>query len=286
MKSSISTANPNYGYYYFKPYMLMLLAFLIMGMLLMLWGMHQKLRLLFYLGGGTCLYGLVTTAAWGLARYVIPGNRVGVARALISKLNLSGSERIIDVGSGRGLYAIEAAKKLDRGNVVAIDVWDPLAVSQLQFQHKLSQPTGNKLENAVHNAELSGVKSKITFINMDANHIEFDAQTFDIAICGFVLGHLKQHRTQAIKEVFRILKPDGKLVLVDNVRDFVYFLLSTPHLFLLSLIRGTKARQLTRKKWLHDIARAGFHIQNYTTHKGLIRLIAIKPDQAAQNKDG
>jgi ubiquinone/menaquinone biosynthesis C-methylase UbiE len=279
MKTSTLTATPNYGYYYFKPYMLMLLIFLILGSLLMLWGVHQELRFFFYLGSVICLYGIVTTIAWGLARYVIPGNRITIAHNIISMLGLSGKEKILDIGSGRGLYAIEAAKQLDNGKVVAIDVWDPSAVPHLKFQHKLSQPTGNSLNNAVHNAELSGVKNKIKFINMDANHLEFDADTFDIAICGFILGHLKKHRTHAIKEVFRILKPGGKLVLVDNVRDFVYFLLSTPHLFLLSLIRGTKACQLTRKKWLNDITETGFHIQEYTTQKGLIRLIAKKPNQ-------
>ena len=275
-----ATTSPNYGYYYFKPYMVMLMIFLVLGMLLIGWGVLRDIRFSIYLGFAISLYGLVTTIAWGLARYVIPGNRITVARDAISKLCLSGSEHVIDVGSGRGLYAIEAAKKLDNGKVLAIDVWDPEVVSHLKFQHKLSQPTGNTLENAVQNAELAGVKDKIQFSNMDANHMEFKNDSFDIAICAFIIGHLREHRKHAIKEIYRVLKPDGTLMLVDNVRDFVYFLLSTPHLFLLSLIRGTKARQLTREKWLKDLAEAGFKIKDYSAKKGLICLYANKPDNS------
>ena len=268
--------SPNYGYYYFKPYMLMLLLFLLLGTVLIAWGAYQNSWFGIYLGFGIWIHGLATTIAWALARYVIPGNRVAVAH-ILSRLCLKGSEQVIDIGSGRGLYAIEAAKKLDSGNVVAIDVWDPSAVPHLKFQHKFSQPTGNTLKNAIQNAELTGVENKIKFLNMDANNIEFCGNTFDVAICGFILGHLRQHRQHAIHEVFRILKPNGRLLVVDNVRDFVYFMLSTPHLFLLSLLRNTKARQLTRKKWIEDISEAGFRIEDYSVQRGLIILCATKP---------
>lgn len=276
---------PNYGYYYFKPYMLMLLSFLFIGTVFILWGEHNNLYIWTYLGLGTGIYGLVTTAAWALARYVIPGNRVNVARTILSQHKFSGAERVIDIGSGRGLYAIEAARFLDTGKVVGIDVWVPEALPRLRFQHKFSQPTGNSIANAARNAELAGVKDKVQFINMDAGCLEFKADTFDMAICGFILGHLRNHRRQTIGEVLRVLKPGGKLVLVDNVRDFVYFLLSTPHLFLLSLIRNTKARQLTRDKWLKDISAAGFEIENYRTQKGLIILTAVKPDRIEQKEN-
>ncbi len=256
--------------------MLMLLIFLFSGACMILWGSHLNIRFLLYLGFALCFYGIITTAAWGLARYVIPGNRIEVARGVISKLKLNGNEKVIDVGSGRGLYAIEAAKQLVNGSIVAIDIWDPKAVPKLKFQHKLSQPTGNTLENAKQNAECAGVSSKIEFRNMDVNFIDFESGSFDAAICGFVLGHLKQHRRKAIREVYRVLKKEGQLILVDNVRDFVYFLLSTPHLFVLSLLRNTKARQLTRKKWLEDILASGFKIETYSARKGIIILKAVK----------
>lgn len=264
------TPQPQYGYYFFAPYISMLAVFVCAGAAAMALGLQQQSRLIFYFGIATAVYGALTTIGWALARYVIPGNRVAVARRIVSKLGLQGSEQILDVGSGRGLYAIEAARRLSTGRVRAIDIWNPKSIDQLDFHHKLSQPTGNTIENARKNALRADVADRVEFINMDAAHLEFADGSFDLVICGFVIGHLWQHQDKVLTEIRRVLKCGGRVILVDNVRDLTYFLLSTPHMFVLSYLRGRKAKRLSEQNWFKTIIRAGFDIRRWRVRKGII----------------
>jgi arsenite methyltransferase len=278
-----SGRDPKYGYYFLGPYILMLAVFLVVGYALMAIGQLLASFLLFWLGIATAAYGVLTTIGWALARYVLPGNRVTVARQIIADLHLTGTERVLDVGSGRGLYAIEAAKVLFSGNVVGIDLWDPAAVEKLTFHHQFSQPTGNTIQNAQKNATLAGVSEKARFVNMDAANLDFPDETFDLVTCGFLLSHLWRDQKGVLEELGRVLKTGGRLLIVDNVRDLTYFMLSTPHMFVLSYIRGRKARRLSRLNWLETIRHSGFRISRCQTRRGLIVAECTKGDsQPAQ----
>lgn len=261
---------PTYGYYFFAPYISMLAVFLIVGAVVTALGIQLQSRPIYCVGIATALYGVLTTIGWALARYIIPGNRIMVARKIISELGLRGSEQILDVGSGRGLYAIEAARQLSTGRVRGVDIWNPEKISKLTFHHKFSQPTNNTIENAQNNAALAGVAHKVDFINMDAAHLEFADESFDLVICGFVVGHLWLNQVMVLKEMRRVLKNGGRLILIDNVVDMTYFLLSTPHMFVLSYMRGRKAKRLAEKNWLTSVQTAGFKIRRYQAKKGII----------------
>jgi ubiquinone/menaquinone biosynthesis C-methylase UbiE len=212
---------------------------------------------------------VLTTIGWILARYVIPGNRIKFARNIVKNLELSGSETILEVGSGRGLYAIEIAKLLKTGRVTAIDVWEP-PKSMNFYYHKLSQPTGNTIYNAKRNAEIEGVDKKIDFINMNGNSMKFESRSFDIVLGAFVVGHQGMYGLNMLKEMNRVLKPGGRIVLIDNFRDFTYFLLATPHLFVLSYLRGKKAKILAKDNWKKMINKANLKIRQIKTKKSII----------------
>lgn len=275
MKLHFEQKKLKYGYYYFKPYMAMLMFFTIVGLGLVLFTPRDDQIMFYIVGICIFLYGVVTTLGWAFARYVIPGSRIEFARNIVVSLSLTGKELVLDVGSGRGLYAIEAAKALTTGKVIGIDIWDSNEIPNLIHHHKLSQPTGNTILNAQRNAKLENVEDKIQFINMDANHLRFEPHKFDLAICGFVVGHLGKYGQNALNEIKRVLRPGGRVVLIDNFRDFTYFLLSTPHLFILSYIRGTKARQLTKKNWILMLKNAGFHMHRCDARKGIVVIEAV-----------
>jgi len=270
MKSGIKRNKPNYGFYYFKPYMLMLATFLIIGFGILFVGKRIDRQLIQFVGVAIVAYGIFTTLGWALARYVIPGNRIMFAKKIASSLGLKGDEIVLDVGSGRGLYAIEVAKLLTKGKVIGIDLWNKSKMPNSIYHHKLSQPTGNTILNALKNAEIEDVSKKIQFQNMDANHLQFDTSSFNIVICGFVIGHLREYGLNVLLEIKRILKPGGRLILIDNFRDMTYFLLSTPHLFVLSYLRGTKARRLAKRNWIKNIKKAGFNIRRFEARKSII----------------
>jgi ubiquinone/menaquinone biosynthesis C-methylase UbiE len=261
---------PNYGYYFFVPYISMLAVFLGAGVTAMILGRHQESLPIYYLGIATAAYGVLTTIGWAMARYVIPGNRVMVARQIISELGLKGCEQILDVGSGRGLYAIEAARNLSTGRVIGIDIWDPAAIEKPGFHHHLSQPTGNTIENAKRNSLLAGVSDKIEFVNMDAAHLDFADNSFDVVICGFVIGHLWRYQHRVLKEIRRVTKNNGRLMIIDNARDLTYFFLSTPHMFVWSYLRGRKARRLSKQNWFNTIIHSKFQILQWQIKRGII----------------
>ena len=228
------------------------------------------------LGFGAVLYGIISTSGWYIGRYVIPGSPVDFARKVISSLSLNGTEKVLDVGTGRGLFAIEVAKRLTSETVIGIDVWEPESTKRLTFVHKWAQPTRNSKDRACLNAEIERVEGKVKFINMDASHLDFGENTFDLVICGYVISHLGRHGKKALNEINRVLKPTGKLLIVDNVRDFTYFLMSTPHLFLFSYIRGKKAKKLTSKYWTSMLSETGFRNNRSERAKGIMVIEAEK----------
>jgi SAM-dependent methyltransferase len=101
---------------------------------------------------------------------------------------------VLDYGCGDGAYAaIEAAS---HGCLVtAIDI-SPVAI-----------------ESARARAEAHGVADRIDFCVMNAEALEFDADSFDF-VCGLgVIHHLDIERSLA--EVSRVLKPQGRALFVE-----------------------------------------------------------------------
>jgi SAM-dependent methyltransferase len=85
--------------------------------------------------------------------------------------------------------------------------------------------------NAKSKAIQEGVGNNSRFFVMDAEELQFDADCFDLVICGGVLHHLEVEK--AYSELARVLKPDGEIIcgepLVHN--PFIqHYRKRTPHL--------------------------------------------------------
>ncbi|WP_372939499.1 class I SAM-dependent methyltransferase [Mycolicibacterium sp.] len=57
-----------------------------------------------------------------------------------------------------------------------------------------------------------------TLQQADAHHLPFDDASFDTVVCTFGLCAIPDH-TQALNEMARVLRPGGKLILVDHIRS-------------------------------------------------------------------
>ncbi|MUL85621.1 MULTISPECIES: class I SAM-dependent methyltransferase [unclassified Mycolicibacterium] len=57
-----------------------------------------------------------------------------------------------------------------------------------------------------------------TLQQADAHHLPFDDASFDTVVCTFGLCAIPDH-TQALTEMTRVLRPGGKLILVDHVKS-------------------------------------------------------------------
>ena len=136
----------------------------------------------------------------------------GVRDRLLDSLELKGDEKILDVGCGRGLFAIGAAKRLKSGRVTAIDRWDPTVLS------------GNSSDAARENAKLEGVADKVRVEPGDARKLTYAEGSFDVVLSSLALHNLQDatERAQAVSEMLRVLKPGGRVVIFDVLRTGEY----------------------------------------------------------------
>jgi SAM-dependent methyltransferase len=116
-----------------------------------------------------------------------------------------GNETVLDVGTGRGLLMIGAAKRLVGGKSIGIDIWSKQDLS------------GNSIEGTLRNAALEGVRDKVKVEHGDATAMKFPDNTFDVVLSNLCIHNIssRQGRDQACREIVRVLKPGGKAVISD-----------------------------------------------------------------------
>lgn len=132
---------------------------------------------------------------------------------LLNQLNLRGDEVLLDVGCGHGLLLIGAAKRLPHGRAVGIDLWSQ------------TDQANNSADATRRNAEIEGVSDRIDIRDGDMRKLPFTNATFDAAIAHFAIHNIREHdgRRQAIREIVRVLKPDGQTALSDMKSVGLYF---------------------------------------------------------------
>ncbi|MGE0009929.1 MAG: class I SAM-dependent methyltransferase [Candidatus Babeliales bacterium] len=124
---------------------------------------------------------------------------------LLSLITIQGDEQILDVGCGRGLLLLSAAKKLKTGKATGIDIWC------------IDDQTQNNAAATLENAQLEGVSNRIEVITADARKMPFNTDSFDIIISSWALHNIsgEHERKKALLEIMRVLKPGGAVALMD-----------------------------------------------------------------------
>jgi trans-aconitate methyltransferase len=114
------------------------------------------------------------------------------AKELISKLQLKGSERVLDIGCGDGKVTAEIAKLLPRGSVLGIDN------SEEQIRFSISNFPSERYPN-------------LAFEKMDAKNLSYEAE-FDVVFSNATLHWIDNH-LPVLKGIKKSLKPSGRLLL-------------------------------------------------------------------------
>jgi len=118
-----------------------------------------------------------------------------LARTVVDQALIRPGERVLDIGTGSGIVAIEVASRLGTGGrIVGIDL----------SREMLTQA-------ALHARHAPG-SDRIALTETDAEHLPFPNAAFDCIVSLFALLHFP-NPARALAEMRRVLKPGGRLVL-------------------------------------------------------------------------
>jgi SAM-dependent methyltransferase len=116
-----------------------------------------------------------------------------------------GDERVLDVGCGRGLLLVGAAKRTAAGHATGIDVWSK------------EDMAGNSEAATRRNLELENVAGRCTLVSTGAQEMPFPDASFDVVVSNLCLHNIydRPTRQRALQEIARVLRPGGVALISD-----------------------------------------------------------------------
>jgi len=118
---------------------------------------------------------------------------------LLRRSGLKSGQDVLEVGCGTGFYTIKASEIVKEGMVHSLDIQD-LALSKVRKK-----------------VEESNIKN-VMLIMADAKNLPFKDEAFDLAFLVTVIGEIPK-REIALKELYRVLKPNGLLSITEFLPD-------------------------------------------------------------------
>ncbi|QGY43103.1 bifunctional demethylmenaquinone methyltransferase/2-methoxy-6-polyprenyl-1,4-benzoquinol methylase UbiE [Maribellus comscasis] len=113
----------------------------------------------------------------------------------VNRLRSSNPNRIIDIATGTGDFAVEATK-IKNSKVTGIDISEGmLEVGRKKIQKK-------------------NLTQRIEFIKADSENLPFSDNTFDAALVGFGVRNF-ENLEKGLREISRVLKPGGAFVVLE-----------------------------------------------------------------------
>lgn len=169
-------------------------------------------------------------------------------KAIIRRIKESfGSQplRILDVGCGTGLFAARIRKSLPAATVWGIDL-----VSGM-----LQKGRGRWQSHA----------GKLVPVQGDSERLPFAPGSFDVVTCANSFHHYP-NQEQAVREMNRVLRPAGRLILVDGYRDAPYgwFIYD----FCVASIEGA-VHHCSRQRMRELLGKSGFVDATQKVYRGL-----------------
>ena len=123
---------------------------------------------------------------------------------ILSNRVTSHPKRILDIGCGTGLVALELAKKYVSSMVTGIDVLPKMVYSANEILGR------------------STFKDRVVFREADAMDLPFEKDSFDLILNRHVLQIIPDFN-QVLKEMERVLKPGGRIHILAEDYGMIHF---------------------------------------------------------------
>lgn len=166
------------------------------------------------------------------------------------------TDTIVYIDHGNRRRALDLARRLTTGKIIVIDIYNPQ-----WMPNRFLVRQRNNMPTAVSDPRLSWKDSQIGLIPLP------DASVSYVFLCQ-VLSELWQKGDQEalLKEIYRILTPNGRLLLAERIQNKTN----------LSLLEGFSFE--TNHYWQQLLKESGFKLQREANLQSLIHLYrAIKP---------
>jgi ubiquinone/menaquinone biosynthesis C-methylase UbiE len=115
---------------------------------------------------------------------------------MLGELDKLKPARVLDIGCGTGKLARRLAQR--GSSVVGLDLCEPM----------VRQARG----------KLNGDGSRVRLAVGDSEHLPFAAGSFDAVTCSNSFHHYP-NQAAVVREMFRVLQPGGRLLVLDGFRD-------------------------------------------------------------------
>ncbi len=163
----------------------------------------------------TLLLALVAGYALGMGAFMVSFSKVTKVRereALLDLWHWQGDEHVLDVGCGRGLMLVGAARRLRTGRATGIDLW------------QASDQSANSAQGALDNAAIEGVADRVEVHTADMRSLPFGDNCFDVVVSHWAVHNVEPRveRTKALAEMIRVTKPSGAIILTDIINRQEY----------------------------------------------------------------
>ena len=145
--------------------------------------------------------------------------------------------KVIDVGCGAGRTTIALAK-IFSGKITAFDL----------FNSDYIDGGGNTLLE--RNLKLAGITDRVDIVQGDVTKTDFQTSTFDAIVSSFMIDHLGEKKHTALKEINRILKPQGRMLMI----------VLTPSLSSFAILNVLSFGLTSVNKWKKLFAGSGFKL--------------------------
>lgn len=155
-----------------------------------------------------------------LVRTITLGREGRLRQRMLELANLEAGDSVLDVGCGTATLLLAAAK----------------TVGPEAKLHGI-EPAPEMIAHAKRKAESAGVSLELT--EGSADNLPYATATYDVVFCTLVLHHLSPAvQSDAIREMHRVLRPNGRLVIVDLQKPKSYLRAFTAIFSLISILHN------------------------------------------------